>query len=72
MARFFITGNVWLLVALLLTLGSHVERTEPTCVSFFGVGAWFDPGTYNVLITLCIIAAVCCLTLAWKTCRPVA
>lgn len=70
LARYFVTGNVWLVLALLMVLGSHFERSEPTRVSFFGLGAWFDPNTYNMLVAVCVAVAVICFTLAWKTRRP--
>ena len=71
MAQFFVIGNVWLIIALLLALGSHVERTQPTMVAFFGLGAWFDPGMYMILVELCVAAAIVCFTLAWKSRRQV-
>lgn len=72
MTRFFVMGNVWLMLALLMVLGNHTERDQPTMVAFFGLGAWLYPGTYNLLVALCVAAAVACFALAWKTRRPAA
>ncbi len=72
MTRFFVAGNVWLVLALLMVLGSHVERHQPTMVAFFGLGAWFYPETYNGLVGLCVAAAVVCFALAWRTRRRAA
>ena len=72
MTRFFVMGNVWLVLTLLMVLGNHVERDQPTMVAFFGLGAWLYPETYNLLVELCVAAAVVCFTLAWKTRRKAA
>ncbi len=69
MTSFFVTGNVWLVLTLLMVLGNHTVRTQPDMVAFFGLGAWLDPERYNLLIVLCMAAAVICFVLAWKT-RP--
>ena len=72
MTRFFVAGNVWLVLALLMVLGSRVERDQPTMVAFFGLGAWFYPETYSRLEGLCVAVAVACFALAWKTRRRAA
>ena len=67
MARYFVIGNLWLMFfALLIVLGRTIERTQPVIVSFFGRG-WIYPGTYSLLVALCVLAAAACLALAWKT-----
>ncbi len=68
MARYFVTGNLWLMLAVLMVLGRGIERTQPTIVSFFGSG-WLYPSTYAFLVGLCGLAASICFVLAWKTRR---
>lgn len=62
---YFAAGNLWLLVSLLLVVGRTWERSQPTMYSFFGVGGWYYPETYNVWVGLCLFAAAVCLLLWW-------
>ncbi len=69
MTGYFIAGNFWLFAALVMVLGRKVARTQPTMYSFFDVGGWYYPGTYNLWIGVCLIAALTCLALAWTSRR---
>lgn len=55
MTRYFIAGNVWLLVALVLLLGKNVMRGSPTRYAFFGIGGWYAPGTYYLIVLICAV-----------------
>ena len=46
----FVFGNLWLVIALVLFLGGEAVRYAPTRIAFFGVGAWFVPGAYRLLV----------------------
>ena len=64
-----IVGNVWLMAALALVLGRHLERTEPMMYSFMQCGDWYSPETYNLWIGLCVAVAVAHFILsffAWR------
>jgi hypothetical protein len=50
MTRYFIAGNIWLAIALLLFVGKRFERNEPVQFSFFGAGRWFSEGEYAALV----------------------
>ena len=60
---YFAAGNLWLLVSLLLALGRTFERSEPLMYSFFGIGDWYYPSTYNVWVGLSLAAAAVCFLL---------
>ena len=65
----FIAGNVWLLVSLVLLLGRNVERTQPTLYSFFGVGGWYYPVPYGLMVLVCAAIGVAFLVTACRK-RP--
>ena len=67
MARYFIFGNLWLLVALVLFLGCKFARNDPYMVSFTEYGDCMYPATYNTLIALAVCAAIVCFVLASVT-----
>lgn len=69
MTRFFIFGNFWLFVALVLVIGRTTARTQPTLYSFFDIGGWYYPTTYNLWIGVCMAAAIACLVLTVITWR---
>ncbi len=69
MTRFFVAGNFWLFTALVLVLGRKVARTQPMMYSFFDVGGWYYPGTYNFWIGVCLMVAAACFALAWTNRR---
>jgi hypothetical protein len=69
MRAYFITANLWLAVALAVLLGRHTERYEPTMYSFFGIGGWFEPREYALLIALPVIMAGVCFGLFIRS-RP--
>ena len=54
---YFLTGNIWLMVWLALMLGRNEIRTSPTMYSFFGVGAWLEPSTYQGFTAVTLGAA---------------
>jgi hypothetical protein len=51
-------GNLWLIIALLLYVGGHVERTQPIMYSFFGVSKWMSPSKFYLFIGFAVLAAV--------------
>ena len=54
----FVAGNLWLIVALVLLLGKNIMRGNPTRYSFFGVGGWYSPGAYWLMILVCAAMGV--------------
>jgi hypothetical protein len=60
---YFLIGNGWLFVALVLMLGRTIARTDPTFYTFFDLGGWLNPLVYNSLVLLCLVAAGICLRL---------
>ena len=56
--RYFVAGNLWSFVSLVVFLGQKQERMCPTRVSFLGLGSWFRPATYNVVVLLCLAVAI--------------
>lgn len=66
MNKFFVAGNLWLLIALVVLLGRNVERHDPTRYSFIGYG-WWDPMTYNLIVILLFIFGLFLLRKGWKT-----
>ena len=66
---YFLTGNLWLIVALFLLMGKHQVRTEPTMYSFFGssVGSgWIEPNTYDGYVLFAFGAAAVSFVLAFR------
>ncbi|MFZ5831785.1 MAG: hypothetical protein ACOY3P_16985 [Planctomycetota bacterium] len=53
-----VIGNVWLVIALLLVLGRCFARSEPLMYSFFCIGGWYYPATYNSMVGVCLIVAI--------------
>lgn len=73
MSRYFLLGNFWVLCALIIHIGGRLERTQPTLVSFFGVGAWFYPTSYNLMVAVAAGMAFFCFLMAAKVRRtPIA
>ena len=63
---YFVAGNVWLIIALVLLLGKNNVRIQPTFHSFFGVGGWYSPGAYWLMIVACAALGVGFLNAAWR------
>jgi hypothetical protein len=63
--RYFIAGNLWLLVALILLVGRTYERSSPLRYSFMHL-AWFEPTTYTALIVVTAVLGVVFLVLSWR------
>ncbi len=61
-----IVGNLWLLAAVTLLLGKKVARTQPLMYSFFDIGAWLYPTTYNLIVWFCGLLAVGFFLFAWR------
>ena len=55
---YFVAGNLWLLIALVLLLGRKAERFQPTFYSFFGTRSWLSPFAYGFLIVACAFIGV--------------
>ena len=66
MLRYFIAGNVWSVMVILLVLGRKAWRAGPTRYTFFGAGS-LSPTEYNSVILFCITAAAIFFILAWRT-----
>jgi hypothetical protein len=56
-------GSLWALAALVLLVGRKVARTEPLMYSFFGLGGWFYPSSYHLLVAVCFGFALACLVI---------
>jgi hypothetical protein len=61
-----IVGNLWLLAAVALLLGKTVARTQPVMYSFFDIGAWLYPSTYNVIVMFCGLLSLGFFAFAWR------
>lgn len=68
--RYFVAGNFWLFVALALLVGKTYERSAPLRYSFFGLGHWFTPFGYHLLIALIFLLALAYLAGAGRRHRP--
>ena len=66
MLRYFVTGNLWLLLAVVLLIGREPWRTSPVCYGFLGVGSLTAVG-YNLVVAFCVIVAAVFLLLAYRT-----
>ncbi len=61
---YFVVGNGWLFVALILYLGRFTARSSPTYYAFFSEhSAWLTPVEYYALMIACLAAAVFCFGL---------
>ena len=63
---YFVIGNVWLIVGLVLKLGQKEMFAKPTMYSFFGSGAWFEPNTYDRFVAFAFGAAAVSFVLAFR------
>lgn len=70
MARYFVAGNLWLVAALVLHVGRTFARSEPTMYSFFGMGRWFYPESYSLLVGVCAAIGILLLILSILTRKP--
>ena len=66
MLRYFIAGNLWMLLGILLLVGREAWRTGPVRYGFLGVGS-LSATVYNLVVAFCVIAAAIFFLLAWKT-----
>ena len=67
MTRYFVAGNVWLVIALIVCLGRTYERSAPVRYSFFHSGQWLSPQAYTLLVLLPLAVGVFFLVLSWTT-----
>jgi len=73
--RYFIAGNLWLFLSLVLFLGRHTEKVRipgiprTMRVSFLGFGFSFSPSGYTMILILCLIVAGVLFFLSWRTTR---
>lgn len=58
MIAYFVAGNFWLFVTLLLIVGRENMRSQPDMVAWFGMGNWFYPGTYGFLVFVVLLISV--------------
>jgi hypothetical protein len=63
---YFLVGNFWLFVALVLRIGKVVVGASTGRVAFFGVGRWIYPAAYLAAEVVCLAGGILCLYLAWK------
>ena len=66
MLRYFIAGNLWIFLGILLLVGREAWRTGPVCYGFLGAGS-LSAAVYNLIVAFCVIAAAIFFLLAWKT-----
>jgi hypothetical protein len=66
MLRYFIAGNVWMFLGVLLLIGREAWRTGPVAYGFLGVGS-LGSTEYNLVVAFCVITAAIFFLLAWKT-----
>ena len=71
MTRYWVTANVWLIIAAITLLGRSYERSAPTRYSFFHSGQWFSGGTYALIVFAFIAIAAFFFGLAWRTRRGI-
>lgn len=64
---YFIAANLWFLAGLILMIGRNVARTQPVMYSFFGVGGWYYPGPYSLMVLACIGLGVVFIYAALRT-----
>jgi len=58
MLRYFVAGNLWMLVALIMYVGRTAERTGPPRYCLFGVGQWFQTHEYWAIVALPIAVSL--------------
>ena len=66
MLRYFIAGNLWMFLGILLLIGREAWRSGPVRYGFLGVGS-LSAAVYNLVVAFCVIAAAIFFLLAWKT-----
>ena len=66
MLRYFISGNLWLFLAIVLILGREAWRSQPARYGFLGVGS-FSAAGYNLIVAFCVTVAAIFFLLTWKT-----
>jgi hypothetical protein len=52
MLRYFVAGNLWLIVALVMYIGRVTEHSDPVGMSLFGIGQAFQPHEYWAVIAM--------------------
>ncbi|MHC4517740.1 MAG: hypothetical protein ACYTAS_04060 [Planctomycetota bacterium] len=67
MLRYFIAGNLWAFLAVVLILGREGWRTQPARYGFMGIQGAFSAASYNLIVAFCVTAATIFFLLAWKT-----
>lgn len=53
MTKYFMAGNVWLVVALVLFLGKNIAGTGSELCSLLGIGRPIDPVLYDLITLAC-------------------
>ncbi len=64
--RYFVAGNIWLFISLVIAVGPRVERSAPTRVSLWGIGGWFSPPEYTALWVIALLAGIVFLFMGFK------
>ncbi len=67
MLRYFIAGNLWLFLAVVLLIGREPWRTAPVRYGFLGVGSL--GASYNLVVAFCVTVAAIFFILAYRTGR---
>jgi predicted MFS family arabinose efflux permease len=55
MRIYLIAANFWALLALMFYVGKTAMRSSPDRYAMFGVGRWFGPSEYAMLLILVIL-----------------
>lgn len=66
MLRYFVAGNLWLFLAVVLIMGRDAWRMGPARYGFLGVGS-FSAAGYNLVVAFCVTVAAILFLIAWKT-----
>ena len=64
--RYFVAGNIWTFIALVIFLLRDTQRTDPLRVSFLGLGTWFSPAQYNAIALLVFVFACSFFVTGWR------
>lgn len=67
MVRYFVTGNIWLILSLIAWAGRTFERGDPLMYSFVGIGRYFYPIEYLALTLAPLVLAAANFVLYWRS-----
>jgi hypothetical protein len=67
MLRYFVAGNLWIFLAVVLVVGREAWRSAPGRYGFAGIESSLTAASYNSIVAFCVTAAAIFFLLAWKT-----